>query len=147
MINATRLVALRTDHAQSAELADLLRVLRSRRITTKDNVHATSSHVRGDRHRARSPSLRDNFSFFFVVLRVQNHMRHASLRKQHAQNLVLLNRRGAKQNRLSFFMTLFDFTHDGLKFPHLRFVHAICQICSRIFLVRWNLRDLEFVNR
>jgi hypothetical protein len=60
------------------------------RVPSQQNVGPPAGHVRGDRYRAFSASLGDDFRFFFVVLRVENGMRDPLLFQKPGKTLEIV---------------------------------------------------------
>ena len=70
-------------------------------IAAELNVGAAAGHVGGDRHGAGHAGLGDDVGLLLVIAGVQHLVRHLVLLQQLGQELRLLDRGGADQDRLA----------------------------------------------
>ncbi len=112
VIDAPGLVPLGADDVQAAPLADRLRLFEDGRVAAQDDVDAAASHVGRDRHRPRPTGLGDDHAFAFVILGVQNLVRHSGLGEKCRDDLVFLDGSGADENRLAVFLARLDVFGD-----------------------------------
>src|SRR3989304_4180846 len=92
------------------------------RVAAEQDVGAAPRHVRGDRHRALAPRLRDDLRLALVVLGVEDLVPDAPLLEELGELLRLLARDRADQHRLPRLVALDDVLDDGVELPPLRLV-------------------------
>ncbi len=131
-------MALRANDMQTAQFAHFLRVFRGGRVAAKDDVYAAAGHVGGDGHGSGLAGLSNDGRFLFMILGVEQVMRHAFARQHAGQQLVLLNGNRAHQHRLPLGMALFNFPHNGCKLARFGFINTIGFIDALRGLVRRN---------
>ena len=115
-------------------------------VAAQHDIRTTAGHVGGDRHCAELTRLRYDFRFLFMVLCVQDGMRHALALEQLGKQLGFFNGNCADQNRLSFFMTFLDLTDDRAEFSRLCFVDRIVVVDTDDGLIGRNFNNIQFVN-
>ena len=99
-------------------------------VSTHDNVGTTTGHVGRDGNRAEASGLRDDFSFAFVVLGVQNFMLHAAFLEQIGEPFALFNRNGTDQNRATAVLHFGDFIASEAVFLIVVFVGDYDRVLS-----------------
>ena len=139
-------MTLGTNDMETAQSLNLRGHRCVRRITTKNNVDTTTSHVGGKRNSTLTTGLSDNFSFLFVVFSVQHLVRHARGAQKLGQQFVLINRHRTDQNRLALFMALLHFLHDCEPLPFLGAINTIGKIGTLVIAVSWDLRNFKLIN-
>ena len=180
VVDAPRLVALRAQHVQPAELAHLLalgldgllrglqglgpglavllgvllgvqalgrqvRLRQELRVAAQHDVRSTAGHVRGHRDRALAARHRDDRRLAGVLLGVE-HLVGDVARPQHLrQELGLLDRGGADQDRLPLLVALLDVVDDRPQFPVLRGVDEVGLVLADHRLVRGDRHDGDLV--
>ena len=78
VVYAPRLMPFSPQHVQPARCPDFFRFFFVHGIAAKQNVHTAAGDVCGKRHSAEPAGLRDDMSFPFMVLGVQDLMFYAS---------------------------------------------------------------------
>ena len=99
VVDAARLVALRAEHVEPAELDDALAEL---------DVDAAAGHVRRDRDRAGLACVLDDLALALVLLGVQDVVRDPLSREQLREILGGLDRDRADEDRLADLVALDD---------------------------------------
>ena len=117
------------------------------RIAAEQNVRAAAGHVRRDRHHALAAGLRDDFGFAFVILRVQNVVRHAGALQTARNQFGVFHRHRADQHRLAFLVQLFDLFDDRVPFFGQRAIDHVRIVLANHRHVRRNYHHVEFVSR
>ena len=130
-------MAFRTDDMQAADF------LHAR---PKLDIRTTTGHVRRDRHGTQLTCPRHDFSFTFVMLRVQHVMDDALPLKHAAQQFGHFNGNRTNQHRLALLVTFRDFLHNRFVFFALRFVNAVVEVFTQAWAVRRNDDDVQIVN-
>src|SRR5439155_14190139 len=106
VVDPPRLVALRAEHIEPAELGDSF---------TKLDVDAAAGHVRRDRDRVRLAGVLDDLALPLVLLRVQDVVRDAAPLEQLREVLRFLDRDRADEDRLALLVALDDVVDDGVE--------------------------------
>ena len=114
------------------------------RISAEYDIGTSSGHVRRDRYRAETSCLCDDLRFFFMLLRVQDiEILYASLLEGICDKLRLFYGNRTYEDRLAFFVCLFDSVHDRFVLALFRRINGILQVISDNRLVR---RDNDYVH-
>ena len=100
-----RLVALRPEHVEAAELAHLVVDL---------DVDAAAGHVRRDRDRALQAGVDDDLALALVLLGVEDVVRDAAARQELGEVLGRLDRDRADEHGLALLVALHEILGHGV---------------------------------
>ena len=130
-------MSFRTNDGKPAKFCDAF---------TQRNIGASACHVRRDRDRALLTSQRNNGSFSFMVLRIQDRVRNVRLIKHMRKFFRLLDRCRADQHWLPRRMTALYFSDDRFILTTFVLENDIRQILTLDRLVRRYLKDWQPIN-
>ena len=117
------------------------------RIAAEHDIRAAAGHVRRDRHGAKLARLGDDLGLFFVVLGVQDRVRHAAALQERGDVFALLDGHRADQHGLALFVTLDDLLDDRAVLAVFVFIDHVRVVDADDRLVRRDLDDVEMVDR
>ena len=137
IVDATRLMPLRTDHHQTAEFFDTLAEL---------DVGTASGDVCCQRDRTFFTRSSDDIRFAFVVFGVQQLKFDALFFEICRDHFIFRDRTRADQHWSPFFVILFDRLSDRTQFTFFSLVDQIFFIFARNWLVWRYLDDIEAIN-
>src|SRR5436190_1029546 len=123
VVDAARLVALRPEHVEAADLADAVAEL---------DVDAAAGHVGGDRDGALQSGVLDDLRLACVLLRIEDIVRNALPREQLAQVLGRLDGDRADQHGLALLVPFLDVAHDGDELPLLRLEDQVVLVVALV---------------
>ena len=106
------------------------------RIAPQDDVSAATRHVGGNGDHFRPAGLRDDFRFARVLLGIKHLMRKFFLVEHRRQQLGILDRGRADQNRLSALVAVADIVDHRLIFLLGGAVHLVHPVLAHHFHVR-----------
>ncbi len=115
-------------------------------ITAQQNVGTATGHVGGNRHRARTPGLRDNFGFFVVVFGVQYLVLNARVMQQTRHMLGAFNGRRTHQHRTPCRLARAHVFNNGGKFFFLGEVNQVVEIFTRHRAMRRDDDNIQAIN-
>ena len=116
------------------------------RVSSELNVCSATSHVGGDRDGSRSPRLRNHWRFAFMLLCVQDVVRHTFTLQHCGEVLRAFNRRGANEHRLASRASLLDVRNDRRIFCANGAVDKIGLIHANHWAMRWNRCHIKAVD-
>lgn len=102
-----------TKAEQALNIENLFTVFLRGNSTAELDVHAATGEVRRHRHATLLSGLRNEFSFAFMVLRVQHFVRNTGIAQVIADDFVVLDGNGTDKYRLSFVVKPLDLTCQG----------------------------------
>jgi hypothetical protein len=137
VVDAPRLVALRAEHVEPAELADTV---------TELDVDAAAGHVGGDGHRAALAGVHDDLGLALVLLRVQDVVRDPLALEQRREVLGDLHRDRADEHRLTLLVALLDVLDDRGELGLRGLVDEVVLVSAHDGDVGGDLDDREVVD-
>ena len=117
------------------------------RIAAQKDIGTAARHVGGDRHRAESARLRNDFRLAFVVLRVENVMLHAVADEKARKFFRFIDRYRTHENGLSFFVTFDNLAHDRLFLCLFGSVNAVAHVVALHGQVGGDFHNVERIDR
>src|SRR6185503_15849695 len=137
VVDAPRLVALRPEHVQPAEVDHALAEL---------DVDTAPGHVGRDCHRAGLAGVHDDLALALVLLRVQDVVRDPAPREQLREVLGGLDRDRADEHGLPLLVTLDDVLEHRAPLGLFRLEDEVVLVRTRDRHVRGDLDDVEVVD-
>ena len=114
-------------------------------VPAEDYVDATAGHVGRDRHGVLAAGLGHDVGFTEVLLGVEHLVGDAGLGESAAQQLGLLHRRGAQQNRLAAVAAFAHVGDDGVELRLFGLVDQVGLVVADVLAVRGDRHDAESV--
>ena len=115
-------------------------------VAAQQDIDAAAGHVRGDGHGARPTGLGDDARFLFMLLGIQDVMRHALALEQIREHLGRLDGHRADQDRLALPVQLGDLVDDSSELGRLGFVDLIRVVLADNLPVRRDREHIQVVD-